>query len=181
ISGEAREFQVEVRLRFPPGVTPRDADAAETTTATVRIVPIETQFALNLPVVPRNVPANTSTTIEPVGIEVEIKGAVAINQSNLALVVDLSGLAPGTYDLAPSLSLPDGLTLVSELPTVKVTLRSTLPPTPTTAPLTPTLPPPSSTLTPTTQGVPATPTQPAPATATPEVPTSEPPQPTATP
>ena len=45
--------------------------------------------------------------------------------------------------------LPDGLELVSQLPAVKVTLRSTLPPTPTTAPLAPTLPPPTATLTPT--------------------------------
>lgn len=170
ISGEAREFQVEVRLRFPPGVTPRDADAAETTQATVRIVPIESQFALSLPVVPRNLPANTSATIEPVGVEVQLKGALAINQSNLALVVDLSGLAPGTYELVPTLSLPDGLELVSQLPAVKVTLRSTLPPTPTTAPLAPTLPPPTATLTPTVESpdptAEATPTE-APPTATP--------------
>jgi YbbR domain-containing protein len=153
VSGEVREFQVEVSLRFPPGVTPRDADAAETTVASVRIVPIETQFALSLPVVPRNALANTSVTIEPASVEVQVRGAVAINRSNLALLVDLSGLAPGVYELAPSLELPDGLTLVSDLPAVKVTLRSTLPPTPTPlpAPLTPTLPPPTATLSPTVE------------------------------
>jgi hypothetical protein len=94
---------------------------------------------------------------------------VAINRSNLALLVDLTGLAPGVYELTPSLELPDGLALVSDLPAVKVTLRSTLPPTPTPPPppLTPTLPPPTATLSPTVATPEPTSTQEAPATAQP--------------
>lgn len=157
VADATSDFTREVQLRFPPGVTPRDAAAGETTLATVRVVPIETQFALVLPVVPRNVPPNSSATVAPTTIEVQIKGPIGtLTETTLALVVDVTSRAAGTYELVPSLDLPSGWTLVGALPTVQITLRSTITPTvpPTASPailptITPVVPTSTAPITPT--------------------------------
>lgn len=150
--GATSDFTTTVRLRFPSGVTPRDAQAAETTVATVRLIPIEVPFTLSLPVVARNLPANTTATIEPTLLEVEVTGSLTVLQhvSNLTLVLDVAGRAPGTYTLVPGIDLPAGLALLKDIPPVTVTLRSTITPTVpvvptnepvvTPAPISPTLP-----------------------------------------
>ncbi|MBA3470326.1 MAG: hypothetical protein H0T53_11860 [Herpetosiphonaceae bacterium] len=129
--GATSDFTTTVRLRFPSGVSPRDAQAAETTQALVRLVPIESQFALSLPVVARNTPANTSVTLSPTVLEILISGPLSAVQSlpTLALVVDLSGRGPGTYSIIPTIDLPIGLTLAQALAPVEVTVISTITPT----------------------------------------------------
>ncbi len=170
--GATSDFTTTVRLRSPSGVTPRDAQAAETTQALVRLVPIEGQFALSLPVVARNPMPNTSATISPTVVEFLVSGPLSAVQTlpTLALVVDLGGRGPGTYSLIPMVDLPLGLTLAQALDPVEVTVISTI---------TPTVPPPTEAPEPTSapEPTPTLPLSPTVPLATPTVPLS----PTATP
>ncbi len=140
-----------VALRFPPGITARDPGIGEQTTAQIRLLPIDFPFKVGLPVAAQNVAAGTVVTTDPLVMEVELRGqAVALERvGTLSVQVDVAGRGPGTYALTPTLALPEGIELISELRPVVVTIRSTATPTPLPTPTAAVPPTPSGTLLPT--------------------------------
>ena len=159
LAGNGQAFTSTLRLRFPSGVTARDARAAETTVATVELVPIDTPFVVKLPVLAVNEDPDTDVQITPRLIEVKLRGSPLALQGEPTLVVsvDVAGLAPGSYTLVPSIVLPGGLALAEPLQPLDVLIIERVLPTPTPAPQ-PTADPrtPVGLPTPTTEG--ATPT-----------------------
>lgn len=100
-------------------------------TVTIPIVPFELPYnsSLFVPVTEVNLGANLQATVQPTGLNVTIAGTTQqfsqLAGTTLQAVVDLNGRGPGTYTLVPRVDLPDGLTLVGDLPTVSVTIAPT--------------------------------------------------------
>lgn len=82
----------------------------------------------SVPVTAVNVPNGLAATFEPRTISIAVDGPGAtladMESSDVRVVLDLTGLAPGTYEIAPQVILPPGVTWTSTDPeTVEVTLN----------------------------------------------------------
>ncbi|MFD3162580.1 CdaR family protein [Herpetosiphon sp. NSE202] len=121
-----QSYTATIKLRFPIGVTPRDAQAADSTIATVRFVPINTEIVLTLPLVPRNLAGGLELSYQPRQVEVTLRGNAQNlqNLTDLALVLDLAGRTAGSYSIQPSLNLPSGVTLAKPLSVIQVTIST---------------------------------------------------------
>lgn len=168
ISGASETITRTVAINQPAGAAFQEAQSP-TATVVVRFAPIERQFSVTLPVRVQgtNPPRNVQVSISPQVVDVTFSGTSAefdaLDAQTLVGSINLRNLNPGTYQRAPSINVPDGLTIVGDVPAVTVTLQ----PPPTATPE-PTAPP---TAAPTSTGTPA------PA----EAPTEEPAAPTNTP
>lgn len=180
ISGASGLITRTVPLRFPLGTSPQAGEPSEAT-VTVEIAPLNRVFQVQLPVpVQATNIGNVLVSISPGVVQAQLAGSnEVLNQLNTATLlatVDVGRLGPGTYQLTPQLTPPNGVTLVGTLPVVTVTLRA--PPT--------AVPPPTSAPRPEPSETPAAPsgtpepTRPAP-TAEPALPSATPEAPTQTP
>lgn len=169
VEGASRTFSETVALDLPPN-TILQAGQPSLAVVTVQIAPIARSFQVTLPVPVRvfGVGEGLSVAFNPTIVEVTLSGTAAqletLDLNALQAVVNARELEPGTYAIAPSIVLPEGVTLAGEPPQVTLTLQPPPTQTPTTAPtpadVTPTETPAEPTLTPAPAG--PTPTTPPP-------------------
>lgn len=104
----------------------------------------------NVPIDVLGAPQNTRVVINPPTLTVEISGPQEqldqLQQRDVAIVVDLTGLNVGANQVRPRLLLPPGVTYTDELPQVVVAIiDASQPPAPTARPTTTTAPAPPPT------------------------------------
>lgn len=130
LPAQAEPFATSVKLRFPLGVTPIDAQAGATTEIQIDWQPLSLEVGIQLPIVTRNLGENLVVQFNPTSLAVQLAGNDADLQqaTKLSLIVDLAGKTAGTYQLQPTLQLPNGVTLVEPLPVITVTLSDVVTP-----------------------------------------------------
>lgn len=140
IAGASGDQTFEVELVLPADV--RLADEAETTsviTVTAGIVPSVSSRTFVVGIVCEGagtnacLPAIDQVTLTLSGPGGALSGLAA---TDVTPTLDVSGLAPGTYDVQPMIgALPDGVELLALTPgTISVTIEAPATPTPTPAP-----------------------------------------------
>jgi YbbR domain-containing protein len=153
VAGASSTISQTVELLVPVGVSLLSSEPSQVTVS-VRLQRIERPFTVTLPaeVIPINSPPGLIVGISPQAVQVTLTGdataITAIGETTLQGTVDLRNVQPGTYSLAPSFDLPEGITLANE-PRVTVTLRVPPSPVPTNEPTTtpePTTEPPAEQL-----------------------------------
>jgi YbbR domain-containing protein len=139
IGGVSSDQAFETSLVLPDGTELADEPDGTVITVTVGIAPSVSSRTFLLGVVCQNagenacLPALDQLTVTLSGAGEAILG---LSAADLTPVLDAAGLAPGTYDLEPSVGgLPDGVELLDITPgTVRVTIEAPAPePTPTPA------------------------------------------------
>ncbi|MEO8285694.1 MAG: CdaR family protein [Chloroflexota bacterium] len=170
ISGTTSTVITTTQLILPTGVELYPGQSREIS-VTVTINTFETTWQMAVTPVVENLPPGTTALVSPGSIELSLSGTLAqfqnLRPADVSAVIDASGLGPGTYELDPQITVPDGIKLVSANP-AKVSV-SLIPPTPVPPTSTPVpTPEPTDTPAPTaTVNVVVVPSQtPAPATAT---------------
>jgi YbbR domain-containing protein len=116
ISGLVADKAFTVKPEVPEGLRLAPGEPA-TVGVTVAIGPEQASRTFLVGVTCRNVPSG-STCLPQIGqISMTVGGTqpalAALKASQITPFVDAAGLAPGTYQLAPSVSLPAGITLVA--------------------------------------------------------------------
>jgi YbbR domain-containing protein len=131
IAGATQSISSEVGLsELPPGVTVIEPEsgkvevrvAIEDTTSTA-------QTLTGLRVEPINLEPGLAAVIEPEGVNVTVDGPgstlSSMTPSDVKTRVDVSGLGPGTYEVAPDITVPQGVTWVGNSPEmVQVTISA---------------------------------------------------------
>jgi len=134
LSGAKADIEMQLGLAIPPGVT---LIGDQSVLVQVGIAPIESSLTIsNRPVEVIGLKAGTNAHISPETVDVIVSGPLPI-LDGLALAdvhvqLDLTGLNPGTYQLAPKVVVAkEGLTVESILPgTVEVIITGMGTPTP---------------------------------------------------
>ena len=147
IAGANQTIVRTVEVSAPPNIGIA-ADESNMVTVTVTIAPITRSFQVTLPapVVVTNIPNGLQVSLNPQTVQVTLSGTsaqlAALDPNRLQGVVNASGRDAGSFTIAPTFNLPEGITVAGEAPKVTVTLRppptATPEATPTEAPLTPT-------------------------------------------
>jgi YbbR domain-containing protein len=106
---------------LPPGVTVLEpSDGQVEVRVAMDDVSISEQTLTGLPVLAVNVPSGYSATVEPRTISISVDGSSAtlaeMESSDIRVVVDVSGLEPGTHEIEPQITLPRGVTWTSSTP-----------------------------------------------------------------
>ncbi|WP_305082496.1 YbbR-like domain-containing protein [Oscillochloris sp. ZM17-4] len=146
IGGARGSLVRQARISFPAGTSPQLGEPSSAK-VTVLISPVSQSFQVTLPaeVAVGGVGGGMLMSVSPNSVSVTITGSSAfldqLAQQPLKANVDVSGLGPGSYQLPVTVSLPSGVRLAGEPPSVTVVLR-TPPPSPT-SPASPTAEPPT--------------------------------------
>ena len=136
LSGSKADIEEQLGIILPSGVT---LIGEQTVTVRVGIAPIESSRTISYrPVDVIGLATGLLANLSPQTVDIILSGPLPILDSlaisDVRVQVDLTGLAPGTYQLTPKVSIAQqGLTVESILPgTVEViiTSASTLTPTP---------------------------------------------------
>ena len=139
LSGASSNIETHMPLNLPAGVL---LIGDQTVSVQIEIVPIED----SRPVAFRQVEViglapGLNAQLSPTTVDVILAGPLpvlnALQPSDVHARLDLTGLAPGTYQLTPTMIVPEGVTVQSILPgTVEViiTKETNLTPTPTSTP-----------------------------------------------
>ncbi|MGQ9612739.1 CdaR family protein [Chloroflexus sp.] len=136
----ARETVVRiVPLIIPTGTSPAQGES-NAVRVTVEITPITLPFQVRLPVeiVIDGLENGLLVTVSPEVVEITFAGTStqlnALAAMPLEATINVSGLAPGTYQFPVQPLLPDGVSIVGEAPTVTVVIIPEPTPTPTPSP-----------------------------------------------
>ena len=138
IDGASETAVFEAQLELPEGVELADGEEP-VVTVTATIGPSVSSRTFVVGVVCAGAGANECLpSIDQLTITLSGPGGAlsALGAGDLTPTVDAGGLAPGTYDLGPTIgALPEGVTLLNITPgTVSVTIRAPATPSPTPAP-----------------------------------------------
>ena len=139
INGVSGDQTFEAELVLPEGTRLADESAGSVITVTAGIGPSVSSRTFVVGIVCEGaggnacLPALDQITLTLSGPGGSLSG---LGADDLTPTLDVSGLAPGTYDLEPTIaSLPDGVELLAITPgTVSVTIQAPASPTPTPAP-----------------------------------------------
>lgn len=132
VTGATQTFTRSVALIAPRGTQLRFGEPTEAI-VTVRIAPINRPFQVTIPASVQviGITDGLLASLSPNVVSVTVAGAAAqleaLSSTQLLGIVNVRGLGPGTYELEPAFTLPEGVTLAAPPPRVFVTLR--LPPT----------------------------------------------------
>lgn len=136
----ARETVVRiVPLIIPTGTSPAQGES-NAVRVTVEITPITLPFQIRLPVevVIDGLESGFLVTVSPTAVEITFAGTStqlnALAATPLEATINVSGLAPGTYQFPVQPLLPAGVSIVGEAPTVTVVIIPEPTPTPTPSP-----------------------------------------------
>jgi len=138
ITGASQTLTRTVALIPPRGTQLRFGEPTDVV-VTVTIVPINRPFQVTVPASVQIIGISDGllASLSPGIVSVTVTGSSpqleALSSAQLLGVINARGLGPGTYELEPTFSLPEGVTLVPPAPRVFVTLR--MPPTSTPEPL----------------------------------------------
>ncbi|MDP9270823.1 MAG: CdaR family protein [Chloroflexota bacterium] len=138
VQGLAANRTFTTKPVLPPGVALL-SDQPTSVSVTVAIAPIQASRTFLVGVACQNVPAGSSCLPQLSQISMVLSGPqpalAALRASAFTPLLDVGGLAPGRYQLIPTLALPRGISLVSFSPgSVPVVISA---PSPTPAPSTP--------------------------------------------
>ncbi|PMP77759.1 MAG: hypothetical protein C0183_17015 [Roseiflexus castenholzii] len=137
VTGATQTFTRTVSLIAPRGTQLRFGEPTEAL-VTIRIAPINRPFQVTVPAsvqmigISEGMLASLSPNVVSVALTGTSAQLEALSSTQLLGVVNVRGLGPGTYELEPTFTLPEGVTLAAPAPRVFVTLR--LPPTVTPVP-----------------------------------------------
>lgn len=137
VTGATQTFTRSVSLIAPRGTQLRFGEPTEAI-VTVRVALVNRPFQVTVPAAVQATGMNDGllVSISPNIVSITVAGASAqleaLSGAQLLGIVNVRGLGPGTYELEPTFTLPEGVTLTAPAPRVFVTLR--LPPTATPAP-----------------------------------------------
>jgi YbbR domain-containing protein len=134
ITGATQSISQRVELvDLPDGVTVTDP-ASGTVEVRVAIEDISTtaQTLNALPIEPLNLAPGLDALIEPRTLNVTVDGPsnalTRMTPSDVKIRVDLSGLGPGTHDVQPEITVPQGVTWIGNDPeVVEVTISAGTP------------------------------------------------------
>ncbi|MCS6939289.1 MAG: CdaR family protein [Roseiflexaceae bacterium] len=132
VTGATQTFTRSVSLIAPRGTQLRFGEPTEAI-VTVRITPINRPFQATIPALVQVIGISDGllASLSPNVVSITVTGASAqleaLSSAQLLGIVNVRGLGPGTYELEPAFTLPEGVTLAAPAPRVFVTLR--LPPT----------------------------------------------------
>lgn len=110
VSGKAHNFRGRVQLRLPKGVSSR----SRAVTVDVQLAPLEASTTIQVAVAPRNAPLGTVVRTQPAYLLVSVIGpssGVRSAARAMRASIDLTGYAPGTYQLKPSITVPRGFSI----------------------------------------------------------------------
>lgn len=128
-----------VPLIIPTGTSPAQGES-NAVRVTVEIRPITLPFQVRLPVeiVIDGLESGLLVTVSPEVVEITFAGTStqlhALAATPLEATINVSGLAPGAYQFPIQPLLPDGVSIVGEVPTVTVVIVPEPTPTPTPSP-----------------------------------------------
>jgi YbbR domain-containing protein len=169
------------RLIIPDGVELYPGQSSEVT-VTIRLETFETNFTLAVVPTVEGLAPGAGAVVSPSSIDVRLTGTLAqfqvLRPEEVRAVLDLGGRGPGTYEIEPEISVPQGIAVEDVQPTrltVSVLAPTAVPATPTPSPSpspTPTVEP-TATVGSAAVGTPGTPVTPE-TTATSETGTPEP-------
>jgi YbbR domain-containing protein len=130
IEGATDEIRTRLNLVVPPGVTVFDGNSVQ---AIVSITPIEGGTTVRVQPIAQGLSPAYEATVSPELVDVILSGPVplleSLNPDDMFVILDLTGLLPGTHVVTPRVVLPEGIRQEGVLPeTVEVIITSTLPP-----------------------------------------------------
>ncbi|MBW7884203.1 MAG: hypothetical protein H3C34_16485 [Caldilineaceae bacterium] len=119
------DLRKRVQLILPEGVTSFDGD---TVLATAGITPIEGGVTVTESLVVQGLCSGLSADASLDEVEVSLSGPLplleSLNQDDVFVILDLTGLIPGTHAVKPRVALPDGIRLDGVIPeTVEVVIK----------------------------------------------------------
>jgi YbbR domain-containing protein len=132
IDGAEEDVVAEAQLLVPQGVTLSPGEAVE---ITISVDPIPGSKSIEVPVELTGLGEGLSADLYPDKVEVFLSGPLPIldglTESDIRVILDLTGLDRGTHSLEPAVETPEGTTVQSLLPaTVRVEITRAATPTP---------------------------------------------------
>lgn len=134
LTGLKDDFEKEIGFYLPSGV---EIVGDQTVNVQVGVAAIESSLVLSDVVVePSGLASNLAVKIKPETVDIIVAGPLrsldTINIADLRVLIDLTGMMPGTYNITPQahLNIPD-LTIENLLPTsfdIVIYLKGTTPP-----------------------------------------------------
>jgi hypothetical protein len=130
IEGATTDVRQRVDLVVPPGVTVFDGGNVQ---AIVAITPIEGGATVTVRPIVQGLGPALEATVSPDTVDVILSGPIplldSLNPDDMFVILDLSGLLPGTHVVTPRVVLPEGIRQEGVLPeTVEVVISSPLTP-----------------------------------------------------
>jgi hypothetical protein len=121
---ETEPLTLRLKLLLPEGVTSVDGDQV---LATAGVTAIEGGVTVSQPLIQQGLGPGLLATAALPDVDVILSGPVplldALNQDDLFVILDLTGLLPGTHAIKPKVVLPDGINLQTVIPeTVEVVI-----------------------------------------------------------
>jgi YbbR domain-containing protein len=183
IEGATSTVITQTQLILPAGVKLYPGES-NTITVTIGVRTFDTTWQMSITPAPQGLPPGYSVVLSPNTVNLTLEGTFAqfqaLTPADVTALVPLSNLGAGTYELAPQVTVPNDIKIISISPitlTVSLIAPTPVPSTATPIPTETPIPPPTATSTPVVEVAPSPE-----ATNTPsptETPTSE--IPTATP
>jgi YbbR domain-containing protein len=135
LNGAQADIEKQLGILLPPGVT---LIGEQTVTVSVGITPVEGSRIISYRPVEMigKLATGLHASLSPITVDVILSGPLTVLESlaisDVTVQVDLTGMAPGTYQLTPKVSITgQNVTVESILPgTVEVIITSNLTPTP---------------------------------------------------
>lgn len=118
-----------VGLDLPPGIS---STTISTVTVSIYIAPLQGKVTTTAPVTLENLPPNLTATVSPASVSVTLRGPLPeLNTVEIHPVVDVGGLAAGSYVLPVQVTAPSDIGVQITPADVTVTLTPTPAATPT--------------------------------------------------
>lgn len=117
IEGATTEVRRRLNLVVPTGVTVFDGNTVQ---AAVSISPVEGGSTVNVRPIVQGLGSGLEATVSPERVDVILSGPIplldSLNTDDMFVILDLSGLLPGTHVVTPRVVLPDGIVGEGVLP-----------------------------------------------------------------
>lgn len=125
IEGATSDVRERLQLVLPDGVTAFDGNSVQ---ALVSIAPIQGGSTVTVTPVIQGIGPGLEATVSPETVDVILSGPIplldALDPDDMFVILDLTGLLPGTHVVTPRVVLPDGIVEEGVLPeTVEVVLN----------------------------------------------------------
>ena len=119
VDGAQSDVTRSVRLRLPAGARVVNSNEEEVVVS-VRVAPAQGQSVFTIAVRMTGLKEGLIATLSPKVINVTVSGLMpvlqALDPASIVARVDMAGLEPGVHTVAPTVDLPDGVTLVGTDP-----------------------------------------------------------------
>ncbi len=128
IDGATTEVRRRLNLVVPTGVTVFDGNTVQ---AAVSISPVEGGATVNVRPIVQGLGNGLDATVSPETVDVILSGPIplleSLNTDDMFVILDLTGLLPGTHVVKPRVVLPDGIATEGVLPETTEVVIAPLP------------------------------------------------------